>query len=376
MPKGSYMKIFTILIFILLFQVSCKENIQFQSLTQTESTFNLSSSGVKAFTNPEESLEQEKFQLNNKKPLLDILVVADTSGSMYHRLNQLGQSLSALLAVISNYDWQIGITLADHGDHRTPQSIQKNWKDNISKNPGRFGSLMPLENGTHLLSTNILSPQTPNYEQVFLHSLSHRPKINCQRPPYCSNYLEQPLRSLQSALKRSVLDNRNFFRDQADFVSLIITNEEERQEDQSRATSASEVVNSFLQYFPKNNKKFIAYNIIVKDSSCLNIEKAKGGKAHIAHSIAKLAELTGGSNVNLCSQDYGSELRKISRHIKYQLENTVSLKKEPIPESLQVHFLEGPVLNWRLSGKSLIFENKASVSVKGLITYQARSSFL
>ena len=369
------MKVFSLFALILLFQVSCGKNTQFQNLSQ-ESTLNLSSSGVQDFNNSEKNLIQESFELNNKKPLLDILVIADSSGSMHHRLYQLGQSLSDLLSVISNYDWQIGITLADHGDHNAPQSIQKNWKDNIFKNSGRFGSLMPLENGSHLLNTKILSPQTPNYEQVFLHSLSHSSKIDCQRPPYCSNYLEQPLRVLQSAIKRSVLDNRHFFRDQADFVSLIITNEDERQEDKSRATSASEVINSFSQYFHKNNKKFIAYNIIVKNSSCLKIEQSKGGKAHIGHSISKLAELTGGSNVNLCSQDYGSELRKISQHIKYQVENTVFLKTEPLPESLQVHFLKGPHLNWHLSGKSLIFQNKASVSVKGFITYQPKSGFL
>ena len=364
------MKIFIILAISLFLQISCSENARFQNLSQQTQLFQSRSADF-------ENFEQEKFQLKNKKNKLDILVVADTSGSMYHHLNRLGQSLSSLLSVISNYDWQIGITLADHGDHQNPRALQQNWRDYMLKQTsGRFGSLIQLEDGSRLLSRKILNAQTPHYEKVFLHSLSHIPKIECDRPPYCSNYLEQPLRSLQSAIKRSVLDNQEFFRPQADFVSIIITNEEERKEDPSRATSAEEVLDSFLKYFSHSNKKFIAYNIIVQDEACLKSEQAKGGTAHIAVSIAKLATLTGGSNVSLCSQSYDSQLRKISQDIKQQLENTVSLKKEPLPETVEVHFLEGPQLKWQLSGKNIIFENKSAVFSSIVVTYKEKKRFL
>ena len=361
------MRFFTIIAISLLFQISCS-NTHFQNLSsQAQVLQSLSSL---------EGFEKESFYLKREKPKVDILVVADTSGSMYHHLSQLGQSLSSLLSVISNYDWQIGITLADHGDHQDPKALQKNWRDSIlSENSGRFGGLMTLENGQRLLNNKILSPQSPSYEKVFFHSLSHSPKIDCKRPPYCSNYLEQPLRSLQSAIKRSVLDNHDFFRPQANFISLIITNEDERKEDPSRATSAEEILNSFLKHF-SDSKRFIAYNIIVKDMECLKSERAKGGVAHIAHSIAKLAELTGGVNVNLCSQNYKAELKKISEDIKHQLENTISLKKEPLPESVQVHFIEGPQLEWKLSGKDIIFENKSELSSSIVVAYQEKRRFL
>ena len=360
------MRFFIILAIGFLFQISCSNSTQFQSLSEKTQILHSLSSDFKNF-------EQEKFQLKIKKPLLDILVVADTSGSMYHHLNQLGYSLSDLLSVISNYDWQIGITLADHGDHKNPSSLQKNWRDYVLKqDSGRFGSLMRLEDGLNLLSDKILRPQTANYERVFLHSLSHIPHIECHRPPYCSNYLEQPLRSLQTAIKRSNLDNQDFFRPQADFISLIITNEEERKEDPSRATTAVEVKDSFVRAFPQSNKKFIAYNIIVLDAKCLKSEQSKGGTARIAPSIAKLAELTRGSNASICSQNYGSELRKISQDIKHQIENTVSLKKEPLPESVQVHFLKGSPLKWTLSGRNIIFEDKSAVSSSIVVTYQEK----
>ena len=364
------MKLFTILAINLVFQISCGQNTHFQSLSQPSQLF-------QSRWADSENFEQERFQLKNKKHKLDILVVADVSGSMYHHLNRMGGSLSSLLSVISNYDWQIGITLADHGDHQDPNALQQSWQNHTLKQAsGRFGALIQLEDGKNLLNRKFLNAQTPHYEKIFLHSLSHIPKIDCERPPYCSNYLEQPLRSLQSAIKRSVLDNQKLFRPQADFVSIIITNEEERKEDPSRATSAEEVLDSFSKYFPHSNKKFIAYNIIVKDESCLKSERAKGGTAHIATSIASLAELTGGSNVSLCSQNYDSELRKISQDIKQKIENTVVLKKEPVPKSVEVHFLKGPQLKWRLSGKNIIFENKSAVSSSFLVTYQEKKSFL
>ena len=362
------MKLLTILAFSLLFQVSCDNGTQFQSLSSKSQSLPVLSD-LKGF-------EKESFRLKKEKPKVDILVVADTSGSMYHHLNQLGQSLSSLLSFISNYDWQIGISLADHGDHHNPKALQQNWRDSIvTENSGRFGSLMPLENGSRLLNKKILNSRTPSYEKVFLHSLSHKPKIDCKRPPYCSNYLEQPLRSLQSAIKRAVLDNQAFFRPQSDFISLIITNEDERKEDPSRATSAEEVLNSFLKHF-SDSKKFIAYNIIVKDKECLLSERAKGGVAHIASSIAKLADITKGRNVSLCSPNYEAELRKISQDIKNQLENTISLEKEPLPESVQVYFTEGPQLKWKIFGKDIIFENNSTDSSSIVVFYKEKKKFL
>ena len=191
------MKLLIILGLSLLVQTSCSNKTHFQSLSSETQVLN----SLSAL----EASEKESFQLKREKPKVDILFVADTSGSMHHHLSQLGQSLSSLLSVISNYDWQIGITLADHGDHENPKAIEKNWRDYVlTENSGRFGSLMPLEDGQRFLNKTILKAYTRSYEKVFLHSLSHSPKIDCNRPPYCSNYLEQPLRSLQSAIKRSV----------------------------------------------------------------------------------------------------------------------------------------------------------------------------
>ena len=304
--------------------------------------------------------ETEEFTLGEKKSLVDILIVADTSESMYHHLNNLGSSLLDLLSVISHYDWQIGITSADHGDHEDPLGLQQHWRDHILDPHGTFGGLMNLENEKWLLNTKILTPKIDNYEDVFFHTLSHEPNRDCHRPPYCHPRLEQPLRSLIAAMKRAHLDNSSFFRPQADFVSLIVANEKERSEDRARATQALQVVQTFNEIFGHLDKKFIAFNILILDEDCLAVEKENHKMASIATSIAELADLTGGSNISICSKSYGQILENISKHIKNSLENSIVLKEDPVPETVRIEFMEGPELNWELYGRKIVFENKFS----------------
>ena len=318
-----------------------------------------------------EQMETEEFVLGEKKSLVDILVVADTSESMYHHLDNLGQSLSNLLSVISYYDWQIGITSSDHGDHTNPLGLQQSWRDHVLEPHGKFGGLMNLESGGRLLHAKILTPKFPNYEDIFFHTLSHDSSRNCNFPPYCHPSLEQPLRSLKATMHRAQLDNSSFFRPEADLISLIITNEEERAEDRRRATQAEQVVQTFNQVFGHLSKKFIAYNILVIDRNCQATEREKTEVARIGQSIAKLADLTGGENISICNRNYGQALKSISRHIKNSLEKSIVLKKEPIPETLQLEFKDSE-LAWELQGRKIKFKKLPSRPVYVSISYQSR----
>ena len=365
MTEKINMRVF--LLFFLTSLLSCRAS-HFQSLDENNMVFHSSSSSSSS-----SEWEQEEFVLGEKKSLVDVLVVADTTPSMYHHLNNLGQALSDLFSAIVHYDWQMGITSVDHGDHENPSGLQQSWRNYILEPHGRFGSLMNWENGKRILQTKILTSKVPDYENVFFHTLSHDPHRECHRPPYCHPPLEQPLRSLKSAMQRAHLDNSSFFRPSADFVSLIITNEKERAEDSWRATQAKQVVQAFNEVFGHLDKKFIAFNILVKDEACLTVEKAKGKVAYIALSVMELAELTGGDNISICSKNYGPELKKLSKHIKNYLENSILLKKEPIPETVRVEFIEGAELDWKQYGRNIVFENRGSGSVYGSVSYQRRN---
>lgn len=349
--------------FCLLFLISCNQESGFQDVSSSYKLASLFSS----------NLQKESFEFDIGRQKLDIVIIADNSESMFHHLDNLGRSLTDLLYVISDYDWRIGISSADHGDHHNFH-LEEKWQDHTAIGWGRFGTLMSLERGGRFINENILTPDTPGYKTVFLHSISHSAGVNCDRPPFCGRPTEQPLRSLKSFIERAHLDNRHFFRDEADFVSLIITNEEERKEDPHNSTSADQVMNAFERQFGQLDKKFLAFNITVLDEACLAEERNNHFAASQVKRVAYLATLTGGANMSLCHKSYKQGLRKISQHIKNSVEDTIELKKDPVPESVQVDFVEGPDLKWKLEGRKLIFENdkREDVSVSVLVTYQAK----
>ena len=336
----------------LLFLLSCGSPPRFQGLKPMEGKI-ISASLSK-------QTEREDFTLEGKKAKVDILVFLDVSPSMYHHLEELGRHFFDIFSVLSDYDVQIGLSSADHGDHEDPSGLQKDWRDFIGEKPaGRFGSLMNLEDGNRLLPFKILSLKIPDYKNVFFHTVSHSPEIDCHRPPYCQGPLEQPLRSLKSSMQRALLDNSSFFRPTADFMSLIMTNERERGEDRQRATKPQELIQTFNEIFGHLNKKFIAYNILIMDEECLRREQEQSEVASFSPFIAKLAELTGGSNISICHPHYGEVFKDLSRHLKNSLENSVLLKKEPIPGTVELQF-EGDKLNWKRYGRKIIFEGRGS----------------
>jgi len=355
------MRFFPVL--LLLAWLSCSQESDFQSLN----SLSVSPLGLRN----ELTQERESFRLQNKKVSVDFLIQPDSSQSMFPRLENLGRSLSDLLYVISDYDWQMGFSSVDHGDNEPQARYQVDWRSHIAQGRGRFGSLMNLDNGSSLLSKKILNPESSQYERLFFHTLSHSPQINCNRPPFCSNPLEEALRSLKSAIERASLDNRILFRNSSEyFVSILTSNEDERAEDPQRATTAKDVLEAFEKQFPNTNKKFLHYSIVVSDQNCLRQERQNNPSANLSYASMELSQKTGGAVMSLCSQNYGRGLRQISQHIKNQVENTFFLKKNPIPESVEVHFSNNNSVNWTLRGREIVFDNKNFKNIEGTISYR------
>ena len=207
-----------------------------------------------------------------QKRTVDFLIVEDVSGSMNSYLKELGQRLSSLLVSISDYDWQMGFTTADHGDHPSDEEKKTEvllqaarWQDHVEDPWASFGKLMLLEESPGNLvnldgvNQNILTPHIPNYQDVFRHTVSHLPVKDCEFPPHChSGRIEQPLKVLKSAMERVDFDNEALFRPHADLVSLIIINEDEH-DDSEKATSAEEVVETFNTHLKPLGKRFFCF---------------------------------------------------------------------------------------------------------------------
>ena len=369
-------------LFLFLF-ASCSQESGFhtlgslstQSLASGESSHSNSSHSNNSHSkNSHSNRVVENFKMNTQVAIIDFLIQPDSSSSMAPHLKNLGQSLSSLLSVISDYDWQMAFSSVDHGDHQFKNNYQNDWRDHIAQGQGRFGSLMNLENGSHFLSTTILSPRLSNYENIFLHTLSHVEDVNCQRPPFCSNSMEQPLRSLKSVIERAFLSNKALFRDSSKyFVSILISNEDERQEDSRRATTPDEVITSFNEQFKGLDKKFLHYSIVIDSQECLNQERKKSPVAQISSASISLSEKTAGPGavMSLCSKDYSSGLSQISHHIKNKVENSFVLKTEPVPDSVELSFAGESAVEWTLKGREILFDNKNNQNIQGTISYEA-----
>lgn len=324
---------------------------------------------------------KEAFVLNNNASdkRLDILLIPDASDSMNHHLKQLGTAVSSLLEIIYDYDWQMAFTTVDHGDRgilrkKNPPPLD-NWRDNLNKKDA-FGALMFLENQTKLLNTKILKKDDLDYQNIFYHTLSHDKKIDCKRPPYCAGFLEQPLRALKSVFERSLVEDQGFFRKDANFVSLVITNDDERAEDQGRAVRADDVIQTFNQVFRGENKKFIHYNILVKDKECAKSEKRRKGTlfqpdVRIGTLVAELAKKTGGENIDICSDNYEEKLASIAKHIKASIESSITLKNKPIEDTLEVRF-SSKELKWEIYGRTIIFYGELDRDQIITVEYEAK----
>ena len=381
---------FFLLAFAVISIFSCQSEVRFSSLLDLDST-------QQSVAEPPERKEYVVTLKAKEKRLVDILFVLDTSESMDHHLEKLGSRVLSLLDSISDYDWQMGFTTADHGDHeitekknkdRISSFVEAQWEDHAEDSKSSFGKLMPLEAEPvqldeeswefKVLNRKILTSEIPNYKDVFLNTVSHFPKKLCGLPPFCQKPMEQPLRSLKAAMERIHFDNAGLFRPEADFVSLIISNEKERLEDTKRATLAQEVVNVFNALLKPLGKRFFAFNILVLDEECQTSEKERGGAkaltASLGTEIGKLATLTGGENISICAEDYGPSLQKISKAIEVFVEQSIDIESAFDPETLEVEFLKGAPIPWELSGKRLIFKEELDEDKQVKISYLPKES--
>lgn len=240
---------------------------------------------------------------------LDVLFVMDTSESMYQHLTHFKRKFAGFLQYFSTLNWRLAITNADHGDTGI---FLLNWG-------ALEGEAMKLEKSGVELSLRYLHPGVSDYNLIFLDSISQHKEGEytkqgkdgweedvgfCELPPYCQSYQEQPLKSLKSALSKNV----DFFRKEADLVTVVISNSRERADNPDAATKPEEVIKQFKEIHG-TQKRFKVYGVIIAagDPVCLqeNIDRQSWfPEGAFSERIAALSEMTGGEVFSICSSDY------------------------------------------------------------------------
>ena len=345
-----------IYLFIIFFLFHCSGGLEFSQLPQegaeysTEQSLITEEDGVRC--DKEDCTAVETFNMEASEIEVNIIFVLDVSTSMKKNLEKLGSSMRSFLSHIKDFKWSMSFTTADHGDHvRRSGRVSEQDADDYSGDHPHFGRLMQLEYRGKLIPDTILHKNNEFLDALFYDTLTLNRENTCSLPPFCQGDHEQPLRSLKAAIE--IRENQDFFTSD-NVVAMIITNEDERDEDKSKATTAKEVLQSFNSNFP--DKNLYGFGISIQDESCYKSQKSKSKVAYGDY-VQELAQITQGYNVSICESDYGPSLADISRIIRSRiLGNQVSLKSG-VPQKGSVEIEINPVQNtrWKVQGRKVIF---------------------
>ena len=371
------MTLIKIFILCILFLCSCESRIEF--LVEQDPEEECLSKEVNGELVCVEQ-KTETFHINNLgNKNVDFLFVLDVSRSMTEDLTRLGQAFRPLISQISDTNWRMFFTTADHGDHNylsfgeEKQFSEQKWEDYKGEEP-YFGQFMYLEYQGKKLNQQELSPAVSDYENVFKDTLTRLSGDGCSLAPYCQGDMEQPLRVLNSVLERwaktggpAPVSATEKTRKRDTIVSFIVTDEDERSEDPKSAFRASKVVENFKKWFPK--KSFHSFALVVQDEACLEVQKKHSSDSVYGTRVSELAPLTQGKNISICEKNYGPALEGLS-HLLRNLIQDLQLEEEPlVKEEVTVDFVKGANQGWELKGKKLFFKEALQTGSEIQVSY-------
>jgi hypothetical protein len=287
----------------------------------------------------------EKFVQQDSTRAVDVLFVVDNSLSMTVEQLKMSERFNSFIGSLHNVDWQIGITTTDVDDN--PNSLQ--------------GSLATL---TGAQSEKILKPTMANAAAIFAQTV-HRPEVGSGS--------EQPLKASIMAIDKRDTDNKNFFRDNAQLVIVILSDEDELSTGPNNATQPQQVVEHVKAVWGAN-KALQVYGIIIEsnDQQCLDLQfnQEHGDSAAYGRLISRLAYLTGGYTGSICLEDYSDILADIGASVEQTLKS-IELKNQPIENSLKVTFIPSSNgVNYHVSGKKIIFDSNPVPGTEIIVEYK------
>ena len=297
----------------------------------------------------------------------DILVVLDTTPSMFKSLNNLGARFSQLISAWSRIDWQMGITNS------------KVQTDTFDRPPlqGRFMALQT--NDETNANQHLLKKSNPFASDWFSRTISRDVSDNgCDSQPYCMMNPSEPLRAVTQAIyHKNESTNKGFFRSGAKLVTILISDSDERQGEVG-AVKPGAVVDYFNKTIGPSMDGILGLSLIIKpsDSACLkrfsNIFDLGMGGQYGSH-LDQYAKLTGGFSASLCDNDYGAALSKLSAQIRQDLES-ITLKDFPYQNSLQITFIPSLLVHWTLQGKKVIFDRSIPAGTQINLHYLVKTN--
>ena len=268
---------------------------------------------------------------------VDIVFILDVSLSTEDDFSKISSGFQSLISSIRHLDWRIYFTTADHGDHTyfcMPDKLKKrltstgqwqsyclvedrifpdsnSWEDYKGNEP-KFGNFMKLQLDKKILDRYYLDSTLPLYDHIFSHTLERDHEDPCQWPPFCQGSHEQPLRVMKTILEKQ--PRHNIFRQDAQVIFFVVTEESERREDPKNATTAQEVLFQFEHAFQNQNKSMIVYGVSIQSQRCL-VKQSTWDTSYSIY-LDRLVKKTNGMSIDICSEDYSEAFSKISNQLR------------------------------------------------------------
>ena len=232
---------------------------------------------------------------------VDVLIVIDNSGSMQYEQQSMGNRVKNMLNVLNGLDYRIAITTTDPDSTHTSNKI-KYYGD---------GDLIPLV-GPAAGKMWIDSSMDMTVAQQSLSQTLQRPETG--------SGVEQGIRAAYRFVeKATTLVNGApaipFFRDGANFATLIISDE-----DESANTTKNDPANLLkLISSTFNNQKAFSWHSIITKPGDLNCARTYG--ATYGERYKTLSDLTGGIIGSVCEADYAAQVSGIATEIRNLVKN-------------------------------------------------------
>ena len=271
-------------------------SLVFLSACDTDKNFSVSERTFVKNLNLEEMAVKKK---------VDILFVVDNSTSMIPDRENIGFQFQNFISSISHYDYRIGFINSDVSS------------EGYEETEGFYGNLKAVgENGEIYIDPSMNDPSI----------LFNSAIVNQENSPCTANNQwchEEPLKAILRAIEKSEARNVRFFRNNAQFIPIILADEDEAS-DGTNAIDPYDVFQILEEYFAFGGNNFMSFVVAIppEDEECLAAqqrESRSGRGAAPANVLWEFTQLSGGFNVSICNPQLGQELLRIGESVKSAL---------------------------------------------------------
>lgn len=342
--------------------------------------------------------------------LVDILFVADNSGSMSFEQTYMAQRFHSFLGQLDarHVDYRIGVVTSDISSSATSSTADDGASSSLYNEPRAInqngalqdGNLVKFDNGSVYLTTS-----TANKEQLFAKNIQRPETLQCEnylkqypnsQPPAAGVKANCPSGDERGLYAANLFFKKNpssFIRPNAHLAIVILADEDVRSGLYSKASNTAyqleendqpaTLINNVKAAY--SNKGLSVHSIIVRpgDGGCLTAQSRQMGPSFMGpthgvtynqmlgsegHKYAEATQMTNGILGDICAGDYGSQLANIGANIVDRMSDVTLACADP--KALQVTLTPAQAgTSWSVSGNNLHFSQALNPGTQVRLQY-------